>query len=200
VLQVPCRNEGGHERSTSSRITPVQPKSGPSERNDCVSLTRRNTDPAYSGQSVLSAPLTTARRPTRTPRTPTDKLPQYWLQGQPRPDQSPAGTRARATKSATLALDRRGRGGASGYRIGHRPGDRQRHGQKANGRFPHCPRRRVRSSRCRRQSPSPSASAPGPATAEPSQPADASAMQTVVYNVSGDGRGHQHHLRRQTMG
>jgi len=37
-------------------------------------------------------------------------------------------------------------------------------------------------------SPSPSASAPAPATTEPSQPADASAMQTVVYNVSGNGR------------
>jgi hypothetical protein len=37
-------------------------------------------------------------------------------------------------------------------------------------------------------SPPPSASTPEPATTEPSPPADASAMQTVVYNVSGNGR------------
>ena len=117
------RRHPDHTRSTQERTEQTQRLRQPYPSY---------TDPAYSGQSFYPPP-NYGSPPDPNSTHPTEKLPQYWLQGQPPPDQSPQEPEPRATESATLALDRRGRGGGSGYRIGHRPGDRQRHGQKANG-------------------------------------------------------------------
>ena len=46
-------------------------------------------DPAYSGQSPYPPPYYPGSSPNANANHPTDKLPQYWLHGQPPPDHPP---------------------------------------------------------------------------------------------------------------
>jgi hypothetical protein len=118
---------------------------------------------------------------------PTEKLPQYWLHGQPPPDQSPQEPEPGRPKAprwlwiaaaAAVVL-------VAALVIALVIANGTARKQTAVPALPETPSSQ---NPVPKTSPSPSASAPGPATTEPSQPADASAMQTVVYNVSGDGR------------
>jgi hypothetical protein len=125
----------------------------------------RYTDPAYSGQSSYPPPYYPGSSPDPNSANPTDKLPQYWLQGQPPPDQTtrestsgrPKAPRwlwiaAAAAVVLVTAL-------AIALVI-------------ANG-------------TARKQTAVP----PLPASSQnPVPTADASAMQTVSYNVTGEGR------------
>ncbi|MGA9610602.1 MAG: MmpS family transport accessory protein [Mycobacterium sp.] len=148
-----------------------------------------NADPPYSGQSSYPHPY--YPRSTYDPNSanPTDKLPQYWLQGQPPPDQSPQEPKSGRPKAprwlwiaaaAAVLL-------VTALVIALVIANGTARKQTAVPALPETPSSQNPVPKTS-TSPSPSASAPGPATTEPSQPADASAMQTVVYNVSGDGR------------
>ena len=148
----------------------------------------RYTDPAYSGQSPYPPPYYPGSSPDPNSANPTDKLPQYWLQGQPPPDQTtPESTPGRpkaprwlwiAAGSAVVLVT------ALVIALVVANGTAGR--QTAVPALPAMP-----SSQnpvpTTSTSPSPSAGASGPTT-ETSQPADPSAMQTVSYNVSGEGR------------
>ena len=146
------------------------------------------TDPAYSGQSFYPPPYYGAP-PDPNSTHPTEKLPQYWLQGQPPPDQSPQEPEPGRPKAprwlwiaaaAAVVL-------VTALVIALVIANGTARKQTAVPALPATPSSQNPVPKTS-TSPSPSASAPGPATTEPSQPADASAMQTVVYNVSGDGR------------
>jgi hypothetical protein len=146
------------------------------------------TDPAYGGQSSYPPPYYPGSSPDPNSANPTEKLPQYWLQGQPPPDgTTPEATprRPKAPRWLWIAA------GAAvvlvtalviALVIANSTAGRQ----TAVPALPAMP-----SSQnpvpTTSTSPSPSASASGPTT-ETSQPADTSAMQTVSYNVSGEGR------------
>jgi hypothetical protein len=145
-----------------------------------------STDPAYGGQSLYPPPYYGAP-PDPNSTHPTEKLPQYWLQGQPPPDQSPQEPEPGRQKAprwlwiaavAAVVLV-----AALVIALVIANGTARR--QTAVPALPGTPSSQQPVPKA---SPSPPASAPQPATTEPSQPADASAMQTVVYNVSGDGR------------
>src|SRR3984885_8513759 len=144
-----------------------------------------HTDPAYSGQSSYPPP-NYGSPPDPNSTHPTERLPQYWLQGQPPPEQSPQDPEPRRPKAprwlwiaaaAAVVL-------VTALVIALVIANGTARRQTAVPALPETPSSQ---NPVPKTSPSPSASAPGPATAEPSQPADASAMQTVVYNVSGDG-------------
>jgi hypothetical protein len=146
------------------------------------------TDPAYGGQSYYPPPYYGSQAdPNAT--YPTQQLPPYWQQGQPPPNQAPQDQEPRRPKAprwlwivaaAAVVLVT-----ALVVALVIANGTARR--QTAVPALPETPSS---------QSPvpktptaqSPSASAPTPATTEPSPPAEGGAMQTVVYNVSGDGR------------
>src|ERR1700728_223481 len=138
------------------------------------------TDPAYGGQSSYPPPYY-GSAPDPNSTHPTEKLPQYWLQGQPPPVQSPQEPEPGRPKAprwlwiaaaaAVLLVT------ALVIALVIANGTARR--QTAVPALPETPSS---------QHPVPKTSPSPPATTKPSQPANASAMQTVVYNVSGDGR------------
>ena len=148
----------------------------------------RYSDPAYSGQSSYPPPYYPGSSPDPNSANPTDKLPQYWLQGQPPPDQpTPESTPGRpkaprwlwiAAAAAVVLVT------ALVIALVIANGTAGR--QTAVPALPAMPSSQ-NSAPTTSTSPSPSAGASGPST-ETSQPGDASAMQTVSYNVSGEGR------------
>jgi hypothetical protein len=148
----------------------------------------RYTDPAYSGQSSYPPPYYPGSSPDPNSANPTDKLPQYWLQGQPPPDQTtPESTPGRPKAPRWLWIA----AGAAlvlvtalviALVIANGTAGRQ----TAVPALPAIPSSQ-NAAPTTSTSPSPSASASGPTT-ETSQPGDAGAMQTVSYNVSGEGR------------
>ena len=147
-----------------------------------------HTDPAYSGQSFYPPP-NYGSPPDPNSAHPTERLPQYWLQGQPPPEQSPQDPEPRRPKAprwlwiaaaAAVVL-------VTALVIALVIANGTARRQTAVPALPETPSSQNPVPKTS-TSPSPSASAPGPAATEPSQPADASTMQTVVYNVSGDGR------------
>jgi hypothetical protein len=146
------------------------------------------TDPAYSGQSFYPPPYY-GSPPDPNSTHPTDKLPQYWLQGQPPPDQSPQDPEPGRPKAprwlwiaavAAVVL-------VTALVIALVIANGTARKQTAVPALPETPSSQNPAPKTS-TSPSPSASAPGPATTEPSPPPNASAMQTVEYNVTGEGR------------
>ena len=148
----------------------------------------RYTDPAYGGQSSYPPPQYPGSSPDPNSANPTDRLPQYWLQGQPPPDQptpeSPSG-RPKAPRwlwiaaAAAVVL-------VTALVIALVIANGTAGRQTAVPALPAMPSSQ-NSAPTTSMSPSPSAGASGPST-ETSQPGDAGAMQTVSYNVSGEGR------------
>jgi hypothetical protein len=145
-------------------------------------------DPAYSGQPSYPPPYYPGP-PDPNSANPTDKLPQYWLQGQPPPDQSPQNLEPEKPKAPRWLWV--AAAGAvvlvTALLIALVIANGTARKQTAVPALPSTPSS-PRPIPVVPHSPSHSARAPEPATTEPSQPADPSTMQTVVYNVSGDGR------------
>ena len=161
------------------------------ERTDQTQRLRRPypsyTDPAYSGQSYYPPPNYPGSPPDPNSMHPTTKLPQYWLQGQPPPDQTPQEPEPERPKAprwlwiaAVTAVVL-----VIGLVIALVIANGTARRQTAVPALPSTPSSQNPSPKT---SPPPSAGAPEPAPTEPSQPPDASAMQTVVYSVTGDGR------------
>jgi hypothetical protein len=143
-------------------------------------------DPAYSGQSSYSPPYYTGSSPNANANHPTDKIPQYWLDGQPPPDQPPGEPtpgRPKAPRwlwiaaAAAVLL-------VSALIIALVLANGTAGKQNAVPALP-SPSTPPSSNPA---SASPSASASAPTSTESSEPGNASAMQTVVYNVTGEGR------------
>lgn len=143
-------------------------------------------DPAYSGQSSYSPPYYTGSSPNANANHPTDKIPQYWLDGQPPSDQPPGEPtpgRPKAPRwlwiaaAAAVLL-------VSALIIALVLANGTAGKQNAVPALP-SPSTPPSSNPA---SPSPSASASAPTSTESSEPGNASAMQTVVYNVTGEGR------------
>jgi hypothetical protein len=140
-------------------------------------------DPAYSGQSFY--PPARGYSPNPNDTDATDKLPQYWLHGQPPPDQprpEPTPGRPKAPRwlwivaaAAVLLVVAL----VSALVIANGTARKQ----TAVPPLPEMPNSSTPST-----APSPSATTPEPSSTESSPPADATAMQTVVYDVSGEGR------------
>ena len=143
-------------------------------------------DPAYSGQSSYSPPYYAGSSPNANANHPTDKIPQYWLDGQPPPDQPPGEPTpgrpkaprwlwiaAAAAVLLVLAL-------VIALVLANGTAGKQ-------NAVPALPSPSTPPS-SNPASPSPSASASAPTSTESSEPGNASAMQTVVYNVTGEGR------------
>jgi hypothetical protein len=145
------------------------------------------TDPAYSGQ-LYPPPYYPGSSSDPNSANPTEKLPQYWLHGQPPPDQTtPESTPGRPKAPRWLWIA----AGAAvvlvtalviALVIANGTASRQT-AVPALPAMPSSPNPVPTTS----TSPSPSAGASGPST-ETSPPPDASVMQTVSYNVSGEGR------------
>ncbi|MFZ1165273.1 MmpS family transport accessory protein [Mycobacterium sp.] len=147
------------------------------------------TDPAYSGQSFYPPPYYPGSPPDPNSVHPTEKLPRHWQQGQFPPDQPPDEPEPGRPKAprwlwiAAVAAVVLVVGLVIALVIANGTASRQTA-------VPALPSTSSSQNPAPRTSTSqsPSAAAPEPATTEPSQPGEAGAMQTVVYNVSGDGR------------
>jgi len=141
-------------------------------------------DPAYSGESFYPPPYYPSSAPNSNATHPTEEIPQYWVHGQPPPDQAPAEPAPRRAKAprwlwiaaaaAVLAV------AALVIALVIANGTARK--QTAVAPLPAMP------SSSNPASPSPSATTPAPTSTESSPPANASAMQTVEYNVTGEGR------------
>jgi len=144
-------------------------------------------DPAYSGQSYYSPPYYPGYAPNANATNPTEQLPQYWLHGQPPPDQpteEPPPGRPKAPRwlwiaaaaavllVAALVVALVIANGTAGRQTAVSP-------------LPAMPSSPASTTPT---SPSPSAATSAPTSTESSPPSNASAMQDVVYNVSGEGR------------
>ncbi len=174
------RRHPGHTRSTEEWTEQTQ------RLNQSY---RPYADPAYSGQPPYPPPYYSGASYDPNSANPTDKLPQYWLRGQPQPNQPPHEPDDEKPKAprwlwiaaaAAVVL-------VTALVIALVIANGTARRQTAVPALPSTP-----SSQSPvpvvPNSPSHSAQAPGPATTEPSQPTDPTAMQTVVYNVMGDGR------------
>jgi hypothetical protein len=143
-------------------------------------------DPAYSGQSFYSPPYYPGSSPSANATHPTDRLPQYWPQGQPPPDQpteEPSPGRPKAPRwlwiaaaaavllvaALVIALVIANGTARKQTAVPALP--------SSSNPVPTTP-----------TSPSPSAGTSPPTSTGSSPPSKASAMQTVDYNVTGEGR------------
>jgi hypothetical protein len=174
------RRHPGYTRSTQERTEQTQRLNQPY---------RPHTDPAYSGQPSYPPPHTPGSPYDPNSANPTDRLPQYWLQGQPPQNQPPQEHEPGKPKAprwlwiaaaAAVIL-------VTALVIALVIANGTARKQTAVPALPSTPSSQ-RPVPVVPNSPSHSAQAPAPATTEPAQPTDPSAMQTVVYNVSGDGR------------
>jgi hypothetical protein len=149
----------------------------------------RYADPAYSAQSFYRPADYPgySQNPDETDRT--DKLPQYWLHGQPPPDQpppEPPSGRPKAPRWLWIVA------GASVLLVAAMVialviANGTARKQTAVPALPAMPNPSNPTSTAS-AAPSPSATASEPTSTESSPPPDASAMQTVVYDVTGEGR------------
>jgi hypothetical protein len=174
------RRHPGYIRSTQERTEQTQRLDQPY---------RPYTDPAYSGQPSYPPPYTPGSSYDPNSANPTDRLPQYWLQGQPPQNQPPQDHEPGKPKAprwlwiaaaAAVVL-------VTALVIALVIANGTARKQTAVPALPSTPSSQ-RPIPVVPNSPSHSAQAPSPATTAPAQPSDPSAMQTVVYNVSGDGR------------
>jgi hypothetical protein len=146
-------------------------------------------DPAYSGQSFYQPPYYAGSAPNANATHPTEKLPRYWMHGQPPPDQpteEPPPRRPKAPRwlwiaaaaavllVAALVIALVIANGTAGKQTAVSPLPAMPSSSNAPSSVP--------------TSPSPSAGTSAPSSTESSPPGNASAMQTVVYEVNGDGR------------
>jgi hypothetical protein len=147
----------------------------------------RYTDPAYSGQSSYPPPYSPGSSPDLNATQPTEKLPHYWLHGQHPPDQpteEPTPGRPKAPRwlwiaaAAAVVL-------VTALVIALVIANGTARKQTAVPPLPAMPSSQNPASTT---STSPSASASEPTSTESSPPANAGAMQTVLYNVTGEGR------------
>jgi hypothetical protein len=146
-------------------------------------------DPAYSGQSFYPPPYYRGSSPNTNETHPTEKLPRYWLHGQPPPDQptkEPPPGRPKAPRwlwiaaAAAVLL-------VAALVVALVIANGTARKQSAVPPLPAMPSSPNPASTTP-MSPSPSASASAPTSTQSSPPANESAMQTVVYSVTGDGR------------
>jgi hypothetical protein len=147
------------------------------------------TDPAYSGESFYPPPYYPGSAPNSNATHPTDRLPQYWVHGQPPPDQppeEPAPRRAKAPRGLWIAAAAAVLLVAAlviALLIANGTARKQSEVPSLPA-MPSSPNPGSTTS----TSPSPSASTSEPSSTESTPPTNASAMQTVDYNVTGDGR------------
>ncbi|HEY9303126.1 MAG TPA: MmpS family transport accessory protein [Mycobacterium sp.] len=146
-------------------------------------------DPAYSGQSLYPPPYYPGTAPNSNATHPTDKLPRYWAQGQPPPDQSPEEPepgRAKPPRWLWIAA-----GAAvllvAALVIALVIANGTARKQTEVPPLPAMPSSPSHASAAP-TSPSPSASASAPSSNESAPPPNAVGMQTIAYNVTGEGR------------
>jgi hypothetical protein len=147
------------------------------------------TDPAYSGQSSYPPGYYSDSSTGRNATHPTEKLPTYWMYGQPPPDQpqgEPGPRRSKAprwlwvaTAAAVLLV------AAMVIALVIANGTAKK--QTAVPALPAMPSSTNPASTTH-PSPSPSASTSQPTSTESSQPNTAAGMQIIDYNVTGEGR------------
>jgi hypothetical protein len=147
------------------------------------------TDPAYSGQSSYPPPYYPGVAPNSNATHPTDKLPQYWMHGQPLPNQPPQELtpgRAKpprwlwiAAAAAVLLV------AALVIALVIANGTARK--QTEVPPLPAMPSS-PNSASTTATSPSPSAGASAPSSTESAPPTNAVGIRTVSYNVSGEGR------------
>jgi hypothetical protein len=145
------------------------------------------TDPAYSGQTSYSPGYYSGSATERN--APTEKLPSYWLYGQPPPDQPPEGPGPKRSKTprwlwiaaaaavllvAALVIALVLANGTATKQTELPP----------LATVPSSPNQASTTP----PSSSPSASASAPSSSESAPPTNAVGMQTVEYNVNGEGR------------
>jgi hypothetical protein len=144
------------------------------------------TDPAYSGQSFYPPPYYPGSSPDPNATNPTEKIPQYWLHGQPPPDQLTEELEPRRPKAprwlwiaaaAAVLL-------VAALVIALVIANGTARKQTAVPAMPTSPS----AASTPPMSPSPSATASAPTSTESTPPTNSSAMQTVDYNVTGEGR------------
>jgi hypothetical protein len=169
----------GHNRSAQEQTEQTQRLSQPY---------RTETEPAHSGQPSYLPSYYPAGPYDSASANPTGTLPQYWLQGQPPPNQAqqPEPEKPRtprwlwvAAAAAVLLVT------ALVIALVVANGSVRR--QTAVPALPSTPSSQ-RPVPTVPRSPSHTALAPAPATTEPGRPVDPSSMQTVVYSVTGEGR------------
>jgi hypothetical protein len=174
------RRHPDYTRSTQERTEQTQRLSQPY---------RPQVDPAYSGQPYYPPPYYPGSSGDRNSANPTEQLPQYWLQGQPPPGQPPHDPEPDKPKAprwlwivavAAVVL-------VAGLVIALVIANGTASRQTAVPALPSSPSSPAPIPVVPR-SPSHTAQAPEPAPSETTQPSEPGAMQTVVYNVSGDGR------------
>jgi cytoskeletal protein RodZ len=146
-------------------------------------------DPAYSGQSFYPPPYYPGSSPNTNATNPTEKIPQYWLHGQPPTDQlieEPEPRRPKAPRwlwivaAAAVLL-------VAGLVIALVIANGTARKQTAVAPLPEMPSS-SNSASTAPTSPSPPGATSEPSSTESSPPANASAMQTVDYSVTGEGR------------
>jgi hypothetical protein len=188
MLQVPCSHEVGMNDPRRSEQT-RSAQEGTEETRRIRQPYPQYVDPAYSGQTFYSPPYYPGPAPNANATHPTDKIPQYWLHGQPPPDhatEEPAPGRSKAPRwlwiaaasavllVAALVIALVIANGTAGKQTAVSP-------------LPAMPSPSNPASTTPTP-PSPSATTSEPTTAESGPPPNASAMQTVEYSVTGEGR------------
>ncbi|WP_343574011.1 MmpS family transport accessory protein [Mycobacterium sp.] len=173
------RRRPGYNRSTQERTEQTQRLSQPY---------RTYTDPAHSGQPSYPPSYYPGGSDDPAAANPTGTLPQYWLQGQPPPNQAqePEPSKPGAPRwlwvvaiAAVLLV--------TALVIALVVANGTARKQTAVPALPSTPSSQ-RPAPAVPNSPSHSAQAPAPAPTAPGQPTEPGAMQTVVYSVTGDGR------------
>jgi Mycobacterium membrane protein len=146
------------------------------------------TDPAYSGRPYYPPPRYSGSPADLNATNPTDKLPQYWLQGQPPPDQPSEESTPNRPKTprwlwiaaaAAVVL-------VVALIIALVIANGAARKQTAVPALPSMPSSQNPASTT--SASPPSAATSGPSATESSPPANAGAMQAVFYNVTGEGR------------
>lgn len=152
-----------------------------------------HADPAYSGQSYYPPAYYPDTSPTATETSPTEKLPQYWLQGQPSDQRTPESTPRRpktprwmwlAAAAAAVLL-------VAALVIALVIANGVAKKQTSVPLLPAMPSSQTpapTTSKSTSTSRASSATTSHPTSTQSSPPSNASTMQTVVYNVAGEGR------------